>query len=138
MTVAGLMIIRADFQSVQTRRTDIQNIRSASVSFLAASARSDAARRADASRRTFLELQFGRGFKERGQKAQQPDQLLPSQPQAQITVDQPQRLQTYPNILEGQSRNRVLRPEQERTLEITPNPDSVNVSGEKAQRKPWQ
>jgi hypothetical protein len=46
---------------------------------------------------------FDRGLKQGGQHAQQRKQLLTGRPQEQITLDQPQSLQNFRNILEGQS-----------------------------------
>jgi ATP-dependent DNA ligase len=46
---------------------------------------------------------FDRGLKQGGQHAQQRKQLLTGRPQEQVTLDQPQSLQNFRNILEGQS-----------------------------------
>jgi hypothetical protein len=49
-----------------------------------------------------LQPQFDRRLKQGGQHAQQREQLLTDRPQEQITLDQPQSLQSFRNILEGQ------------------------------------
>jgi hypothetical protein len=49
-----------------------------------------------------LQPQFDRRHKQGGQHVQQCEQLLTDRPQEQITLDQPQSLQSFRNILEGQ------------------------------------
>jgi hypothetical protein len=50
-----------------------------------------------------LQPQFDRRLKPGGQHVQQCEQLLTDRPQEQITLDQPQSLQSFRNILEGQT-----------------------------------